>query len=165
MRKDCVEDFCADSVWMGARGVWSWHHVLLPFPPKYAPNSSASSPHPRPSQHHLLPWWLQWSPNEPFVTKEPEWSLSKVSQILSLCCSYPSPPLPVALSTKPKLLVLTRPYIIGPLLLSPASSQVPLSFLHTIPASMVIFQFRPQEALYCLESFTNLFCVPRILVT
>lgn len=43
-----------------------------------------------PSQHHLLPWWLQWFPNEPFTTQKPESSLSKVNLILSLCCSHPS---------------------------------------------------------------------------
>lgn len=55
-----------------------------------APNSATSLHQTWPSQHHLLPWWLQWYANEALTTQKPEWSLSKVNQILSLDCSNPS---------------------------------------------------------------------------
>lgn len=71
--------------------------------------------------------------------------------------------LPIALSPKVKLLTLTRLCMIGPLLLSPALSQVPLLFLHSILASVVTFRSQTHWALYCHENLAHRFCVPRIL--
>lgn len=101
--------------------------------------------------------------NEPFTTQKPEWSLSKVNQILSLCCSNPSQGTLLPSAPKFKLLTLTRPCMTEPLLLSPALSQVPLSFLPSTVAHMVTLQFQMPQAPYCLENVTHLFCVPRIL--
>lgn len=159
------EGLCLGLLWwsslMGARWVWSLHHVLLPFPPKYGPNPSSSFHHPKPTSSLALMTAVvsQWAIHYAEARIISFESKSDLVTLLLTSLLW----LPIVLSPKFKLLTLTKLCMIGPLLLFPTLSQVPLLFLHSILASVVTFQIQTHWALHCHENLAHRFWVPRIL--
>lgn len=158
MRKDSVRGSVLTQLEKGARWIseltshttaflsQTWAKAINFFPPSVAK--------PTPSLAPVTAMVSQWTIYNIQVRVTSLESTSALDTLLLKSFLW----LPIVLSTKSNLFALIRFCMMGPLPLSPALASLP----SLIPISLVTFQLQTHQAFYCLDKFTDLFCVPRI---